>query len=165
VLYYVAAKTWPLKKYGELLNNKAQVEYLYVRCLRLRQKALENAIKHRRTEDFGGVLVQWLDVSYLTAEYPPKGGVVQGLHEHFEKEGSLVTVGYDKERVIFRLNGGARSAGFAANAFIAELKNSPGIVASGGGHAAAASLRLKPGKLAAVLDCLEKKFRETFGGS
>lgn len=163
VLDYVSMQEWPLKRYGELLNDKAKVDSLYDKCLRLREKALEKAVEKRRVKRFGNVTVEYLDLSYLESDYPPKGGVVQGLHEHFENEGPLVTVGYDKERVIFRLNEGGQDGGFAANAAIAELKERQGLVASGGGHARAASMRLKPGKLPAVLELLEQKFSSCFG--
>lgn len=161
VLDYASLQNWPLKKYKALLSDFGQVDVLYQRCLRLRESALKEALMRRKVEAMGSVRVQWLDISYLKSDYPPKGGVVQGLHEHVENEGPLVTVGFDKERVIFRANAGAEKAGFKANAWIAQLKEKPGVVASGGGHARAASMRLKPGKLKTALSWLEERFLET----
>ncbi|MBI4360766.1 hypothetical protein HY572_03260 [Candidatus Micrarchaeota archaeon] len=163
VLDYASLQNWPLKKYRALLSDKNQVDVLYQRCLRLREESVREAFKRRNVQLFGSVNVQWLDISYLKSDYPPKGGVVQGLHEHVENEGPLVTVGFDKERVIFRANAGAEEAGFKANAWISDLKKRPGIVASGGGHARAASMRLKPGKLNAARSWLEERFKKVFG--
>ncbi len=162
VLDYIADKQHSLKKYGEILDDKNQIDILYQRCLRLREKALQTAITKRRVQQVGPLSVQWLDISYVTEDYPPRGGIVQGLHEHFEKGPALVTVGYDEERVIFRANEPALKLGFAANAWIAELKKLPHAVSSGGGHPGAASMRLQPKKKQDVLDALEKRFRDEF---
>lgn len=162
VLDYASLSNWPLKKYKALLSDKNQVDVLYQRCLRLREQAVKEAFSRRTLDVLGSVRVQWLDLSYLKADYPPKGGVVQGLHEFVEHEYALVTVGFDKERVIFRANGGAEEAGFKANAWIADLKKKPGVVGSGGGHARAASMRIKPGKLRVAREWLEDRFKKTF---
>lgn len=162
VLDYVADKEWTLKKYGQLLDDKNQIDILYQRCLPLREKALQTAMTKRKLEQFGPLTVQWLDISYVTDDYPPRGGIVQGLHEHFEKGPALVTVGYDDERVIFRVNQPALKLGFAANAWIGELKKLPNAIASGGGHPGAASCRLKPKKKNTILEALQKKFKIEF---
>ncbi len=163
VLDYAALKNEPLKKYAALLADKNKVDLLYLRCQRLRENAVKDAEKKRRMARFGDVDVQWLDISYVDFDYPPRGGVVQGLHEKFENQGPLVTVGFDSERVIFRANAGAEQNGFAANAWIADLKKKPNVVGSGGGHARAASMRVKPGKSRLALDWLDARFRDVFG--
>jgi len=165
VLDYIADKEYPLKKYGEILDDKRQIDLLYQRCLRLREKALQTAITKRRLQQVGPLLVQWLDIAYVTDDYPPRGGIVQGLHEHFEKGPALVTVGYDDERVIFRVNQPALKLGFAANAWIAELKKLPHAISSGGGHPGAASMRLQPKKKDVVLQALEQRFKKEFGSA
>ncbi len=162
VLDYISEKEYSLKKYAELLDDKRQIDLLYQRCLRLREKALQTAMAKRRLQQVGPLLVQWLDISYVTDDYPPRGGIVQGLHEHFEKGPALVTVGYDDERVIFRVNQPALKLGFAANAWIAELKKLPHAISSGGGHPGAASMRLQPKKKDTVMDALKAKFEKEF---
>ncbi len=162
VLDYISEKDYPLKKYAELLDDKRQIDLLYQRCLRLREKALQTAMTKRKLQQFGPLTAQWLDISYVTDDYPPRGGIVQGLHEHFEKGPALVTVGYDDERVIFRANQPALKLGFAANAWIAELKKLPHTISSGGGHPGASSMRLQPKKQASILEALEKKFTTGF---
>jgi len=164
VLDYIADKQHTLKKYQEILDDKNQIDILYQRCLRLREKALQTAITKRRLETYGHLTVQWLDISYVTEDYPPRGGIVQGLHENFEKGPALVTVGYDDERVVFRVNKPALDLGFGANAWIAELKKLPHAVSSGGGHPGAASMRLQPKKQTVVLDALKARFKKEFVG-
>ncbi len=163
VIDFAARDSLPLAKYASIINDKKKVDMLYAQCMRLREKSLGDAIAHRKTAKYAKLSVQWLDLSYVDYDYPPKGGIVQGLHESQENSGALITVGYDSERMVFRANEGAEKEGFAANELIADLKKIPNLIASGGGHRRAASIRLKPKKLRTALDELERRFKESFG--
>ncbi|MBI5036614.1 hypothetical protein HZC09_04695 [Candidatus Micrarchaeota archaeon] len=143
VIDYISTEKPSLKQYESMLHDQEKIDFLYAKSMAARRKAAEEAKKRAVTDEINGLKLTWLDLSFHTAKYPPKGGVTQGLHEALGEGEANVTIGFDKERLIFRVTGKAEALGFKANELIDSLKKVMPI-ASGGGHPRAASVRLKP---------------------
>ena len=144
---YLATKDTTLNQYEKIFADKHLIGLSYQKAVLLRRKALAKAQQSCKRLPMNGGELLLLEISGFTEKYPPKGGFVQQLHELHEPEArKIVTIGHDRERVIFRANAAANEAGFKANLLIEKIKSEfPNAIASGGGHERASSMRVREG--------------------
>ena len=100
--------------------------------------------------------------------FPSKSRTINELHRAFEEKNpsvACITLGYADNSLSFRASDSANSAGFKANALIAQLKQSHSYaITSGGGHEQAASMRFKPEFKETVLETTINEVKKVFEG-
>ncbi|MCP4647717.1 MAG: hypothetical protein GY852_08305, partial [bacterium] len=109
----------------------------------------------------GPVSVYTVDADRIKSkEFPGKGKITT---RGFELAGDApaVVLGVWKNGLSFRINAGAIEKGVHANEIIASLKEEMAdFIMGGGGHARAASLRIREGFVDSVVDKIIEKVRE-----
>lgn len=149
----------------DFYKNALENEELYASVLVQAREALD-----RITEDVkanmkkrldGPVSVYTLDTDKVKSkEFPGKGKITT---RGFELAGDApaVVLGTWKNGLSFRINDGAIGKGVHANEIIASLKKEmPDFIEGGGGHARAASLRIREGFVDSVVEKIIEKVKE-----
>ncbi len=163
-LDYLVTKGKDLKKYEKVLADKHLVELNYLKATQAIKKAGE--IAHENTTHViagrGKINLVYLKPLHKLT-YPPKGTSVQEVHKHFEgKDYPVVTIGYDDERCIFRVNSYAT---FKANETIGKIRKEFGSATpSGGGHEKAASMRMQIPRSKEILERVVEEVKKELEG-
>lgn len=168
VLDYLACyseDTACLPSYRKAIANKAEVERLYRAATEKASETLERAMSYTKVKNLARISLAIAKTGFQRGRWPPKGGLVNIIHERLWKELNrpLVTIGYGDDRIILRANPAAFEAGFRSNELICHLKDEmPHAIESGGGHEVAAAIKVKPEHMKAVLarltELIEKRF-------
>jgi RecJ-like exonuclease len=115
------------------------------------QKALEIMKNHAVAKKVGkDALLIVADMSKATSKtsYPPKGRALNLVQDYYcakYPDKAIVSMGYSDDSISIRANARAREAGFDSNPVIGALKDElPHAIRSGGGHSAAANVRVEP---------------------
>jgi len=125
-----------------LLQAKEKIEQIY-----------ESVGKTAKITEESGIKIVSIDLEKLAKkhEFPSKGKIATRVFESTQHECSntgkpLVVIGYGGGSVVFRVNEDAVARGIEANRIIEQIKESmPDFAETGGGHAKAASVRVRDG--------------------
>ena len=156
VIDYLATYNSPdsLDFYEKILSDSKKVDYYFEEAnnrIKRTVAASKPFVKEKRVGS-GLIVTVKLDKFCKKGEYPTKGSVLTEIHRSFSG-GPVVSLGYGGDAIIFRANQEALDKGFKAGALISQLKEEfPHAVVSGGGHDAAASMRVNEQFLPSVLE-------------
>lgn len=132
------------------------------------KRSLERAMRHAKHSPAGGAVIVVCDLSKCVkkSEYPPKGRCLNLVQDHFSRRfagQAVVSLGHSDDSVSIRANSLAIAAGFHSNPLIAALKEEFGdSIKSGGGHAAAASIRFDPDMGSVIISRLRELVEAAF---
>jgi RecJ-like exonuclease len=161
----------PADYYLEKISDSMAIHLASELARKSEKKALRNALRHSEETSAGPaafMVATDLAKTLHNAQYPPKGRCLNLVQDYFAAahDGSpVVSIGYADDSASMRANAAAIAAGFHSNPVISELKKEfPRAIRSGGGHAAAASIRFDPAFKESVLDRLSELVLEKLGG-
>lgn len=125
-----------------LLQAKEKIEQIY-----------ESVGKTAKIIEESGIKIVSIDLEKLAKkhEFPSKGKIATRVFESMQHECAntgkpLVVIGYGGGSVVFRINEDAVARGIEGNKIIEQIKESmPDFAETGGGHAKAASVRVRDG--------------------
>lgn len=155
-----------LEFYEKILEDAQMLESIYQQAKHQIETMTEAAREHTKTKKlengFTVALVK-LDAAAKKGEFPSKGKATGRVHDELDAQatGPLVTIGYGSKAINMRANKQATEKGFDANKIIQQMKEElKGAMEAGGGHAAAAGIRLNAGYGKIVLEELTKKIEQ-----
>ncbi|NUN11187.1 hypothetical protein HUU53_00900 [Candidatus Micrarchaeota archaeon] len=157
VLDYLSREEYSLKGYEEILESPQKINSLYDQSKRKLEKSVaQTEVKEEKIES---VLFLTVNLSKIKKRaYPPKGIVLNTIHNSREKTNELVaTVSYSSDTIQFRVSTALWKKGFKATDVI-KIVTSEYPQATGGGHEQAAAMRY-PEELKNLI--LEKTLEET----
>lgn len=151
---YLAVKAETLEEYEEIIYNQFKAMLLYRKAISAIQEATKQAVKELKIVNCGNGVIALTNLGKFTKKgsFPSKGKLLNEIHFKQGEANAVVSIGYDSNTIMFRVNSKAHEKGFKANELIEELKKE-GIIESGGGHERASSLKCKPELLK---QCLER---------
>jgi len=154
VLDFLASQGLSLDKYARAVENESDLRYYYLEAVGKLNAAFEKSLPSAKTEKVGNaVLVSVsLEGAVRKNEFPPKGKVLNKIHDFFEAKNPLVaSVGFDSSSIQFRVSKPLHALGFKATRVI-ELVKKEFRGVSGGGHEQAAAMRFEKEIAKAVLE-------------
>ncbi|MCX6778572.1 MAG: DHH family phosphoesterase [Candidatus Micrarchaeota archaeon] len=169
--YLASCRKFPetIEFYSETLGDRMALaghyEKAHAKIMSIVGKAKEIA-KERRLRNGFTVFTVRMDKVVKLGEYPTKGRATSFVHDELcsSKKGPCITLGLGGNSIVIRANGTAEKKGFNASKIIGgineEMKNA---LEGGGGHARAASMRMKGEFSNIVLDELMKRIGEIRG--
>ncbi len=123
----------------------------------------DDAMRFMKPKSFGGLDVYTLDLADLLArhEFPSKSKITTYVIEHLSPAPAIV-LGYNERTIVARANQATSEMGIKLNELINELKGPmANFIESGGGHAKASAIRVRPGfskeVLSAFIELIAKK--------
>lgn len=147
--------------YKNALENRELYASVLVQAREALDRISEDVQKNMKKKLEGAVSVYVVDTEKVKSrEFPGKGKITT---RGFELVGDApaVVLGVWKNGLSFRINSGAVEKGVKADSIIASLKEEMGdFIEGGGGHARAASLRIKEGFVDSVVEKILEKVRE-----
>ena len=147
----------------DFYKNAIENKELYASVLVQAREALDritDEVKANMKKRFEGpVSVYTIDTERVKSkEFPGKGKITTRGFELVE--GPAVVLGVWKNGLSFRINDGAIEKGVEANKIIASLKEEmPDFILGGGGHARAASLKIREGFVDSVVEKIIEKVK------
>ncbi len=160
-LAHFSEKSAGIDYYLEKMSDKKTVELAAALAKKSGQNALDAALKYsveRKVSDSFVIVVVDLSKAVRKGAYPPKGRCLNLVQDYFclkHKDSAVISLGRSSDSISIRANAAAMKQGFHSNPLIDTLKAEfPHAVSSGGGHAAAASIRFDPQFKESVLERL-----------
>lgn len=153
--------------YSKILSREALWMEFYSNAQekidQIREKA--GALCKKSVENGAGIVIVPLEklAPYSQGfEFPSKGKACGIAFEALREEGKpFVAIGHSKKTVNFRASREAVAKGFSARKIISQIKNElPNCIEAGGGHDAAASMKIRDECEAIVLEAALKKTKE-----
>ncbi len=136
--------------YYEKVSDEHMLKLATDLAIKGEDKALKIMKDHATTRKIGETaLLIVADMSKATSKtsYPPKGRALNLVQDYYcarFPDKAIVSMGYSDDSISIRANAKAREAGFDSNPIIATLKSElPHAIRSGGGHSAAANVRVE----------------------
>lgn len=152
VLDFLARQGMTLERYEKALRD--ETEFHYLEASSKINAAIAKALPTAKEEDVGGAVLANINLEGVVRknEFPPKGKVLNGIQEHFEKQNPLAaSVGFDSSTIQFRVSKPLHARGFKATRVIGLVKKEyPWL--SGGGHEQAAAMRFDSEHAKAILE-------------
>jgi len=140
----------PIEDYYEKVSDEHMLKIATDLAIKGEDKALKIMKDHSVVKKIGEhALLIVADMSKATSKtsYPPKGralNLVQDYYCNRSPDKAIVSMGYSDDSISMRANSLARETGFDTNPIIAKLKEElPHAIRSGGGHSAAANVRVE----------------------
>ncbi len=155
-----------LEFYGRVLSDKNLLSSMHTLASEKLSELAATAKRLCKVQKLGsGVSLVLVPLDKLTRqnEFPSKGKASGAAFDAFRNGLPLVAVGFGEQIINFRASPQAIAAGFSAQKLILAVKGEikDGIEA-GGGHDAAASMRIVRGFEPLVLDEVVKRIKEQF---
>ncbi|MEM4389514.1 MAG: DHH family phosphoesterase [Candidatus Micrarchaeia archaeon] len=161
VLDYIASqakRTNPVEAGEAVLASRRKLEDVFAEASQKLEEAVARArktLKLKRLANGFVVALVKLDRALAKGEYPTRGRICGEIHDSLatSERGPLVTIAYASDVFNFRANEEAKGRGFKANELIQKLKGElTNAVEAGGGHYAAAAVKLRPGFMRIALE-------------
>lgn len=145
--------------YEKALGNKELYTSVLVQAGEALERITDDVKKNMKKRLEGPVSVYTVDTEKVRSrEFPGKGKITTRAFELVE--GPAVVLGVWKDGLSFRINEGAIGRGVRASELISSLKEEMGdFIVGGGGHARAASLRIREGFVDSVVEKICEKVR------
>jgi RecJ-like exonuclease len=143
--------------YKNALENKELYASVLVQAREALERITDDIQANMKKKLDGPVSVYVIDTEKVKSrEFPGKGKITTRGFELVD--GPAVVLGVWKNGLSFRINDGAIERGVRADAIISELRKEMGdFIEGGGGHARAASLRIKEGFVGSVVEKICEK--------
>ncbi len=145
--------------YKNAIENKELYASVLVQAQESLDRITDEVKAHMKKRYDGPVSVYTIDTERIKSrEFPGKGKITTRGFELVE--GPAVVLGVWKNGLSFRINSGAIEKGVMANEIISALKKEmPDFIEGGGGHARAASLRIREGFVDSVVEKIIEKVK------
>ncbi len=127
------------------------------------EEAAGKALTRAKRTEAGGceVCVFPLEGIAKRGEWPPSSKITTRVFDKLKGGKALICIGYTDRSIIMRLDDGAASLGFSANALAERMKSTMGdFVEGGGGHVRAGAIRAKKGFVKEVVNQLLRDIGE-----
>jgi len=146
--------------YKNAIENKELYFSVLIQAKEALDRVTDEIKAHMKKRYDGPVSVYTIDTERIKSkEFPGKGKITTRGFELVEEP--AVVLGVWKNGLSFRINSGAIGKGIQANEIIAILKEEmPDFIEGGGGHARAASLRIREGFVDSVVEKIIEKAAE-----
>ncbi len=143
--------------YKNALENKELYASVLVQAREALDKVTDDIKKNMKKKLEGPISVYVIDTERVRSrEFPGKGKITTRGFELVAEP--AVVLGVWKNGLSFRINSGAIALGVRADSLISELKGEMGdFIEGGGGHARAASLRIREGFVGSVVEKIVEK--------
>lgn len=158
--------------YAKILHKRELWMEFYAKAQEKIEEIREQAASVCKKNDENGIGIIIVPLEKLAPasekfEFPSKGKTCGIAFEALREEGkACIALGHSKKTVNFRASREAVAKGFSARKIIGELKvDIPNCIEAGGGHDAAASMRIKDGCEGIVLEAALKKVKEWAAGA
>ncbi len=147
--------------YKNALENKELYASVLVQARESMDRITDDVKANMKKRLDGPVSVYTVDADRIKSkEFPGKGKITTRGFE-LVGEAPAVVLGVWKNGLSFRINDGAIEKGVHANEIIASLKEEMAdFITGGGGHARAASLKIREGFVGSVVDKIIEKVKE-----
>jgi len=139
-----------IEDYYEKVTDEHMLKLATDLAVKGEEKALKIMKDHATTRKVGETaLLIVADMARATSKtsYPPKGRALNLVQDYYcakFPDKAIVSIGYSDDSISIRANSKAREAGFDSNPIINTLKAElPHAIRSGGGHSAAANVRVE----------------------
>jgi RecJ-like exonuclease len=156
--YFIGTSSYEnnIVQYAKAITDEEMIDFAYAQSQEKIQNFIESATKFTKTKTVNGINFAFVNVTRLIKKgsYPNKGLAANIMADLLgNKDTPVITIVYTGRNISFRSNKAAIDAGLDISKAIFGLKEQmkQGIE-SGGGHKAAAALRVKPGYLKDALD-------------
>jgi len=156
--YIIGSSTYEnnIVQYAKAVNDEEMLDFAYAQSQEKIQDFIQKASKVTKVKKINNLTFYLVNVTKIIKKgsYPNKGLGANIMADLYGKKNyPVVTVVYTGRNISFRLNKPAIDIGIDLSKAILDLKSQMlhGIE-SGGGHRAAAALRIKPGYLKDALD-------------
>ncbi len=156
--YFIGTSAYEnnIAQYAKAIEDEEMLDFAYAQSQEKIQTFLEKARNTTKSKTMNGITFFFVDVTkhIKKGSYPNKGLAANIMADLLgNKKTPTVTIVYTGRNISFRLNPAALEFGLDLSKAISKLKSEMlHGMESGGGHKAAAALRVKQGYLKEVLD-------------
>ncbi|MEM3369860.1 MAG: DHHA1 domain-containing protein [Candidatus Micrarchaeia archaeon] len=156
--YFIGTSAYEnnIVQYAKAIEDEEMLDFAYAQSQEKIQTFLEKAKNTTKSKTINGITFFFVDVTkYIKkGSYPNKGLAANIMADLLgNRKTPTVTIVYTGRNISFRLNQAALEFGLDLSKAISKLKSEMlNGIESGGGHKAAAALRLKQGYLKEALD-------------